>query len=252
MAVFTYRIMDELYGVVRRTASELLSDTTVTLSPDEFIATFVRAEHVQPLKTTEELVGIVGETTTSTKIKLADGNKAHIYIRFRGAEPPIIMPPYINDGPNPDAPEPVIERITAYANERVRLGRIFGDALDSLHYLNDSCGNAPAMAVLFPCLPALFTAAGKHTNDPDSQHFKRAARIREAKSFGNLPRLLPEVRDRMKTASTLLQNVMMLDKAKASEEPQYGYAVLSVTSPELAYNDFIYESLGQAKDASFV
>ena len=253
MAVFTYRTMDALYNVVRRASSDLLNESDFRLPPDDFIATFVRSEHVDPLKTTESLVGNVGDSSTSSKIRMEDNHKAAIYIRFAGITPPIILPPYIVDGPNPDADPAIVAKLTEYVTERVRLGRMFGDCLDTLHYLNDNCGNGPAMAVMFPCLPAMFTEAGRFENDPESQHFKRAARIREAKTFATLPRVLPEVKDRMLMASNLIQNVMMLDKSKGNPtKSKPGEAIIEVSGLEEPYDDFIYESLGQHKNASFL
>jgi hypothetical protein len=253
MAVFTYRIMDALYNVVRRASNDLLGESDFRLSPDDFIATFVRSEHVGPLKTTESLVGSVGDSSTSSKIRMEDNNRAGIYIRFVGTTPPIILPPYIVDGPNPFADPAIVAKLTEYVTERVRLGLMFGDALDTLHYLNDNCGNASAMAVMFPCLPAMFTEAGRFENDPESQHYKRATRIREAKTFGTLPRVLPEVKDRMLMASNLIQNVMMLDKSKGSStKSKHGEAIISVSHVEVPYENFIYASLGQEKAASFV
>lgn len=253
MAVFTYRTMDALYKVVRNAAADLLNESEVRLSPDEFISTFVRREHVEPLKTTQSLVGTVGDSSTSSKIRMDDNHKAIIYIRFAGTTPPIIMPPYIVDGPNPDADPAIVAKLTGFVTERVRLGRMFGDALDTLHYLNDNCGNGSAIAVLFPCLPAMFVEAGRMENDPESQHIKRAARIREAKTFGTLPRVLPEVKDRMLMASNLIQNVMMLDKGKStSTKSKPGEAIIAVSALDEPYDDFIYEAIGQHKSASFL
>jgi len=253
MAVYTYRIIDDLYASIRRTGDKIMSEMNVKLTADEFITTFVRADHVDALKKTEEIVGHVGDQSVTSKFKTSDDHTIHLYIKFAGSRPPIILPGYVTDGPNTDAPEPVMRRISAYVDERVRLGRLFGGAIDTLRYLNDTCGNSAAMAVMFPALPALFRNAGEYQNDPKSAHFGRGERLHNAKSFGALPKLPTEVKLQMMECSSAVQNVLMLEEAPVAQEKYVkGEATIRGAGMIDSYKDFIYEALGQVKDASFV
>ena len=251
MTVYSYRILDELYTGIRRTASKLLDGYNVKLNASEFVKAFIEPDHVEPLKKTEELVGMVGEVYANpVSFALSDGKLANFRVTFARNKPPIILPNYLKNGPVKSAPAETIGKLKAYADERVRIGRMFGDALDAVRYLNDACGNAPAMAVMFPAIPALFRY---FDTSPDSPNAKRAQKIVDAKSFGVLPRLPPEVKARMLECSNLVLNTMMLEPLPAADQKATkNEATLEIVGMKTEYNDFIYEVLGQIKPAAFI
>lgn len=248
MAVFKFRPMDEIINEVRTIAGRLLNEHVLRLKPEEFIAAFVKPEHVDVLRTTESIVGRVGDMYVMTNI-IASGVHAKVYISFSYSSPPIIIPSYASEGYRDTAPWEVVDKIVKYVDERVRIGRMFGDAIDALHYLNNNCGNAAAMSVLFPALPSIIDAIDPN---PDSTTKKRAKRIVEAKSFGSTPKLPPEVKARMFECSNLIMNTLMLGTDNLPESKTKGEATLKVSSLATSFDDFIYAALGQREPATFV
>lgn len=250
MTVYSWRILDSLINGVRSTASRLLDNYNVKISGDEFVQTYIKPEHVEPLRTTQKIVGLVGSTSVLTSFTLNDGKTTSIYITFAGGKPPIIIPNYVTEGPTEHAPAEVMARISEYAEERVRLGRLFGDAIDALHYLNDACGNANAMGVMFPALPTLFSSVASNDDDPNA---KRGRRIADAKSFGKLPKLPRSVTNRILECSNLVLNTMMLEPLHAEDGKQLKHeATLRVSAMETHHSNFIYDAIGQVRQASFV
>lgn len=245
MAIFTWRTMDELKVSVATMASRLLSGSSCILTPDEFIAAFIEPEHIPVLKQTEGLVGFVGNTSFSTKILCGDVAVA-VAGTFGMAKPPIILPNYLRQGVHHSCPDDLRAKIQNWLDERVRLGRMFGDAWDSIYWLNENCGNAAALAVMFP---AFTTLMANISSDPDATSRKRAQRIASTKTFGALPKLPREVKNRMLECSDLILTVAMLEgHASYSLKPKH--AMLEVAGISNAH-DFIYAAFDQKKDASF-
>lgn len=246
MPVLTWRTMDELKNVIKNFNERLLTGSEFMLSPKEFILAFIDPEHVPMLKQVQDMVGDVGSTFSYTKLTTAGGIGITTSITFGAGKPPIILPQYIHGGLHKTAPEQVTAKIQAWIDERFNLGRMFGDAWDSIYWLNDNCGNAAAMSVMFPALPTLLKRCSE---DPNASSSKRADKIVGAKSFGSLPKLPREVKTRMLECSDLLINVAMLE-APAPAPLKSKYALFQVQTPT-GIPDFIYAQLGQSKEASF-
>lgn len=250
MAVFTWRTMDEIRSGVRKLANRLITGHNLTLTPDEFIASFIDPEHVPVLKTTAQIVGHVGEDTARIKLSTVGGLKLECSLMFGGSMPPIILPHYIAQGPRSTAPAEVTDKINAWLEERVRLGRFFGDAIDALSWLNDNCGNANAMAVMFPALPTILRT---YDSDPDSMATKRAVKMTNAKSFGSLPKLPREVKARFIECSDLLLAVSMLEgDAERKVKRHHAFIYNAHLAAGSRLDHVVYTALGQTADASFV
>lgn len=252
MAVYKFRTMDALYGAIRRIGGTLFGDFRCKLTAPEFISAFIQPEHVAPLRQVQDMVGLVGNHAFYSKFMTSDDVEAKLTVLFARNEPPIILPNYVSDGVTKSAPEDVVLKMRAFVDERVRLGRLFGDAIDSVRYLNDHCGNANAMSVMFPVLPALMKYA-----DPDGQNdssfAKRASKLASAKSFGTLPKLPQAVKQRILEASNAVQTSLMLDQTNGPDEKHArGTAFINVERLTDNAHDFIYEALGQKQPASFV
>ena len=243
MAVFKFRTMDALKASIKSISGRLLDHHIITLTPDEFIAAFIRPEHVDVLKTTQSIVGNVGDSYFTTRV-----SSANIYVHFGQSKPPIILPQYVRDGYRDTAPWEVVDKLIKHIKERVRIGRMFGDAIDALHYLNDNCGNAAAMAVMFPALPTIMQVADPN---PESTSAKRAHKLVEAKSFGTLPKLPREVKARMIECSNLITNTLMIEPAPVKEIPS-SHAKFQVYAVSSSATNFIYDAIGQNVEATFV
>lgn len=251
MAVFSFRTMDQLFTGIKTLASRLIDPSQLVLTPDEFIACFINPDHVASLKQVGALVGGIGQYYVSPKLATSDGNTCPTYCSFGYSSPPIIIPDYATDGLQPATPDELRAKITAWVDERVRIGNMFGDALDALHWLNDNCGNASAMAVMFPALPTILKAFDP---EPESTSSKKAKRIADAKSFGSLPKLPREVKQRMIECSDLLLTVSMLESGSPPSTKKGEALVKMNGQPKTQRCDFIYVSWGQGhiKNASFV
>jgi hypothetical protein len=249
MAVYKMRTMDEIFAALKKVARRLTDECTLTLSPNEFIQAFVLPEHVEPLKQVQGIVGTVGDTSSLTKLATSEGTLVYTYITFGFSEPPIILPKYIRDGMTSAAPDSIVEKVTAFVDERFRLGRIFGDAVDALHYLNEHSGNAAAMSVFFPALPTLLSLSDPN---PDSANAKRAKRLAESKSFGSLATLPREVKLRMLEVSSLVMTASMLEESSGKNGVKTGETTLSVSHPVDDLPDFVWATQGQFNAASFI
>lgn len=247
MASLHWHTIDAIKASIQNYAYRLLSGSACILSPDEFVSAFIERDHIPLLKQVQELVGMVGNSATPTSFITSDGVHLSGHCSFSGNTPPIILPHYVRNGIAPTAPDGVRSRIQNWLDERYRLGRMFGDAWDAINWLNDNCGNAAAMAVMFPALPTLLKNAD---SDPDASVVKKAHRIANAKSFGSLPKLPREVKARMIECSDLILTVSMLE-APAHFNMKRGEALLETVDLVGTVNDFIYAHFGQSKQASF-
>ncbi len=247
MASLHWHTLDAIKTSIQNYAARLLSGSACILSPDDFVAAFIERDHIPVLKQVQELVGMVGNVSSVTRFVTSDGVHLNGHCAFANNAPPIILPHYVRNGLAPTAPDDVRSRIQNWVDERYRLGRMFGDAWDAINWLNDNCGNAAAIAVMFPALPTLLKNAD---SDPDAAIVKKAQRIASAKSFGSLPKLPREVKARMIECSDLILTVSMLE-APAYFAMKRGEALLETSEITGTVNDFIYAHFEQTKQASF-
>jgi hypothetical protein len=199
------KMISTLEGSVRLLSDRMLKYMHVPLTPDEFVATYIRPEHVGVLHETEAACGFIGSTSGS----LASGvDNLRLYVSFIG-RPPIILPEYIKNEIQPDAPPEVVKRIRDFATQRVELGNKFGTAIDALYWLNGNCRDVNSFRVMFPALPALLNQL---SDDPKSVTSKQAARLASVRNFAPLPAISQEGLQAMREASALLQAASMLPK----------------------------------------
>lgn len=206
--VYTHKQMETLISGVNKLAAKYFNVTTLILTEGEYVQAFIEEDHVPVLMKTQELVGAIGESGAQlSQIKVAD-TQLNIMIVFHTARSPILVPTYARNGLASSCPASLKERIESWVTERLRVGSLFGDALDALSYLNMNCGNEGAMSVMFPALALCFREF-----DPSDQSStaKRAQKILNTKSFGSLPSLTREVKNRLIEVSNLLTACTLLD-----------------------------------------
>ena len=207
MTVFSSRISAQLKESVIALGVKMFSHSPLMLTGDEFIAAMIDPDHVSKLKEVQELVGHFGNSSTSLTFAIdqAGGATIHLYVQFIG-KPPIILPHYAKRL-QPTCPDNIIGKINAWADERYRLGCMFGYAIDAIDYLNEECGDARAMKLM---LPALVTIMASNSDWEEDRMVKRGKKLNEAKGFGSLPRLTPDQRQRLKDVSALINVAAML------------------------------------------
>jgi hypothetical protein len=217
MAVYSHRMMNDLYSSLSTMATTFFSRMPLMLDPDEFVAAFIAPEHVGKLRDVEELVGHVGTSNFGVDIAGTDGVKLPWTVVF-GFRPPIILPAYVKGGLQSTCPDHVLDKITAWVDERVRFGRVFGDAYDALGELNEVCTDVRAISTMLPCFPVIM---GSITEDADAKTSKRAQSLTQSKRFGQLPALPREVKSRLLEVSAIVSSVSLLKDSPIPETPKF-------------------------------
>jgi len=207
MPAYSPRSLQSLLDSMSSIASRFFDRLPLILTPDEFIPAFIAPEHIQTLREVEELVGYIVGGGGDTSIALSDGQALRCQLNFGGGRPPIILPRYVQHGLQPTCPEAVRSKLTDWADERVRLGYIFGDAYDALVHLNQICSDPRAMRILLPCLPFVMDSI---SDDPESPARKRAATLAKSKSFPPLPALPLAVKQRLAEVSAVVNSASLM------------------------------------------
>ncbi len=215
MAVFSYKYLQSIRSALTDLSSVFFSKTVFVMSGDEMVLGFINPDHVTMLREVEDLVGIATQSWFRTTVLAPGGPKVMAEVKFAGAAP-IIIPKYAAHGLQPTCPDALRDRLSAWIKERVEFGYVFGDVADALGHLNDSCGNAEAMALVLPCLPTLM---GRLSDDPSAKVVKRAQKLTSVKSFGALPKLPLEVKKRLHEASAIVNSVTLMLDAPVPEVP---------------------------------
>ncbi len=213
MPVFSPNQISQLTGSIRILATMMLDKMPFSLSGDEFISAYIAPEHVSLLKQTEELIGMVGNNYGATSALANDTHYCEVHIAFVTSSP-IIVPNYVRHGYQASVPAAVKAKLSNWLTERIRMGEMFGDALDALYYLNDTCGDIRAVGIMFPALPVVL---GAISSDPEATSNRRAKKLVEGKGFGSLPRLPREVKDRLVDVSNLLTATTLITDAAMPE-----------------------------------
>ena len=213
MPVYSYRMIQNLTSSLNSMAATMFNKTPLILSGDEFLAAFVDPEHIPMLKQVHEICKPMTGTWASTVLFSPEGETLNMQIAFAGSAP-VILPQYIRHGLQPNCPPELKAKIDAWVTERVNFGRCFGDALDAVSYLNETCGDVEAMTLMFPCLPSIM--AGMST-DGDSKVVKRAQKLTSIKRFGKLPRIPRQVTQRLAEVSALVNATTLMQDAPMPE-----------------------------------
>ena len=225
MSVYSTKIINEMKFSLKNIADYLINRTHLHLTGEEFIAAFINPEHQTMLIDVRGMVGFVGSTSLYTNIYTSTDTKMRAYLSFKRI-PPIIIPRYASNGIQPTCPPAIMAKLVEWADERHRIGCMFGDALDAIDYLNAECGDARAMAIM---LPALVTIMSKNSTQEEDRMVKRAKKISEGKGFGSLPRMTPVNRERLKEISALINMAAMLENTPVDAPNNEGDAHVSLS-----------------------
>jgi hypothetical protein len=199
------RITD-LQLAVKERARMYVSATKLTLTGDEFVAAFIRPEHVNKLREVRELTGSIGNRyyqSCSYRQNVSEGvsRAGIITLNFQG-NPPIIIPNYVeSEGIISTAPSDTLDKIAAYVTERNRVGHLFGLAYDIIHWLANNCKDMRAARTLFPAITVLMKDAYPKA---DMGGYRQAERLLQSPASDNLPMLSRMVKNRFIEASQLI------------------------------------------------
>jgi len=221
--------IDGMRDAIRNRAHKMFTTNNLSLSPTEFIDTFIDPDHINALTEVQEIVGEVGMQWASSEFYTDFGEVKELLsfsINFE-RRPPIILPKYVSDGPRISAPHDVRTKINQWVVERVRLGKVFGDAVDSLNWLNTNCKDTRAMRAMFPALPTLLRDVAA---DDKSATARLAIKLDSSKAVTNLPTLPREVRDRILDASNLVSATTLLDGVRVENEHPKGTSIFSLST----------------------
>lgn len=201
MPVFSHKQTTALERAVRSIAQDYFERVPLLLSPEEFIAAFIRPEHVPPLKEVEGLVGFVGQSGVVTRVAAEDGTIISATINFHSGKPPIILPNYVGRGMQSEAPDEVKSKIVSWVSSRVRQGFMLGAAIDCIYRLSSVCDSRQAMKLLFPALPAVMAKA---SGGPDDVWARAARKLSQSNTRCALPALPLEVKEHLRDVSAFL------------------------------------------------
>lgn len=205
MSVISPRTLDTYVDALTALAGKFFSKTQLILSGDEFVSAFINPDHVAKLAEVQALVGYVGTSYIDTMISDSEGRHFKTTVGFV-SNAPMILPRYIANGMQPTVPAAVDAKISAWVEERVRFGFAFGDTIDALRNLNDSCGDLRAMSVMLPCLP---TIMGQISDDSENKTVKRARKLSGQRSYGTLPKLPAATKKRLLEVSAIVNSVTL-------------------------------------------
>lgn len=223
-APFNVATMATLEGAAKSLAARMLETMRLELTPEEFISAYIEPQHVGPLHAVQEVCGFIGQVNSN----IYAGADVVARVWFAGM-PPIILPGYIPRRFSPAAPPELVEKIQAFACERLELGKKFSNAVDALYWLNGNCGDIGSFRVMFPALPTLFASMD---DDPKSATSKRAVRLSTMRKYGAIPPIGLEELAVLREASALLQAASMLPRTDETDSQvqrmDKGTAVISV------------------------
>lgn len=239
MPVYSYRMIESLNSSLSSMALTLFNKTPLILGADEFLAAFVNPDHVPTLKQVEEMCRPAHVTWAKTTLTTEDGESLEMQIQFIGKSP-VILPEYVRYGMQKTCPQVIKDKIATWVSERVNFGRAFGDVTDAITYLNNTCGDVEAMALMLPCLPTIM--AGLST-DGDSKAVKRAQKLTSVKRFGKLPRIPRQVTQRLAEASALVNAVTLMQDAPAPAMVRFDACFSATTMSNMRRTNIFYENV---------
>jgi len=240
--LFSPSRMQEIKNVISTRRDKALTTLMCTITPDEFISTFIKPEHIELLKSTREIVGDIGATWyVSSKIHRGEVT-CSIQIEFMGGKSPIIVPKYVEQSAQPSAPVDVIERISKYLDMRINIGSMFGDVLDTIYWANSAVSDIRGLRALLPCLPTLLMDIN---SDPKSSSHKIATKLIADNRVSSLPTLPREVKLRMLEASNLVTATTLLDEISVKLDTT-GLAKITANVTEIKRNHLISKSMNGA------
>lgn len=195
------------YYSIKNTATQVATDafdkTACHLTNEEFIEAFLEPDHVKELSHVYDLIG--GQTAENQHVLVPN---MVAFMHFR-KQPKIMVPKYIAHSlnRNSDAGRKVVK----WAERRRELGIMVADAVEIMDWLNVEAGNAKAFSLVFGALLPIMLAYNPH--EPDNFLHTKARSIANTSAIGKIPRFTPEVTERVRECSAMMQAFMMTSDA---------------------------------------
>lgn len=228
MPVFPNDMIVKMQEVLSQMVQTYCGKTMLTLTESELVQTFIRPDHVPFLKEAQEIVGVFGANTRFEFPLPINDMDIRLETVVASGEP-LLLPKYVRGGLQPSAPEAVRDKIEAWAKDRLRVGLAAGDAHVALRKLNGTCSNAKAFCTMFPALTTLMSRVPadekRSRKKREAEPFpfvERARRIMDTKSMGELPQMQREDRERIYTASTVVNAITLVEGADTPKCPKNG------------------------------
>ena len=209
MPVYGTKIIEDLCTSLSSLADKMFTKTTMVMKDEEMLAAYIIPDHLTMLKEVQAMCDPGTNTYVISHETCTNGAVMRLDYCFKGCSS-VIMPKYVTKGLQPFCPEHLRTRVKDFVDQRHAFGTAFGDVRDALHYLNATCGDARAMAVMLPCLPTIMS---NMSPDPDSPAVKRARKLKSSSGFGALPPLPREVKNRLMEVSAIVNSVTLLSDA---------------------------------------
>jgi hypothetical protein len=235
MPVFSNQQMNSMCEALKGMVSTYAAKTALTLTQEEFIASFINLEHIEFLQHVRELVGAISTSNDfrfthygTEPVPLAlDGTSVPLVMGVTGNCPnglPILIPKYTSGGFQPTAPEAVKEKFATWAADRRRIGLAAGVGFCALRWLSQTCGNAKAVSVMFPAATTLLARMDDNGRDGEStgKNQAKAQKVASSKYIGELPAIPPALRRLIYEASQVINALTLVVDAPDVVAPKHG------------------------------
>lgn len=231
MPVFNYSQITEILNTMKSVCYRTLEKSPCYLTGEQFTEAFINPDHVAKLREVHNLIGCPSASDVrhiTLQTDYADADNILMTRLMFVKNPGILVPDYIRKSYYSSSDSG--RMIMAWASERRKIGLLLGDAYAALNTLNDMCGNAKALSLMFPALTSLMARTNNFDGEinENSPMAKRARAISSAKSIGKLPSLPRGVIDHIRSASAMVSAMIMAEDAE-TVIPEDAVAVLTGT-----------------------
>lgn len=180
----------EIESAIRALRDRVLAYHTTDLTCDDILHIFIKAEHHVLAR---ECVSVL-KKEPDERFELRRG-EYNLTVFLRKSN--FVFPSYMG-GPVFDGER--FEKVTAWIERRIEIGREFSIVQEALNYLNDRCKDAATMRFLWPGFAGLAGYAGLDLVD----------KVRNARIPKHIPTLPIELKDALREASTTIIKATML------------------------------------------
>lgn len=235
MPILTPNQLKDIPDVLTKMVTDYATKTSIVLTEDEVVKSFIDPEHVQKLLDVDKLVGSVDATTqypfshhlVDDVLRAEDGTRVPVVMSLglnMTNGKPMPIPKYISGGLQKTAPVDVVARIRTWAMDRRRVGTAAAVGVSAVYWLNQTCGNAKAAAVMFPALTTLISRLPDNDRRGKSTgaSYAKAQKVAESKSIGALPATTPKLRRLIYEASQVINSLVLVEAAPVPQVPKCG------------------------------
>jgi len=219
MPTFSHDMLEKMENEAQKLVAQYAACTALTFTQKEFIQAFIEPDHREKLAEVHAMLGKAGGLSAGfrTTIRMPDGITLETDILLPRGEP-IVVPQYAQTGLVASAPQELVARVHAWGEDRLRVGSAAAMVVGAIKSMAQRDTGSKAMAVMVPALTTLLArvpVVNRRGNEIESdEHEKRAQRIANSKSIGELPSIAGPARRKIYEASQITNSLVLVSEAK--------------------------------------